>query len=35
MMHFLAEDEDLSAQERQELGKVLARKDRVRGGKND
>jgi len=31
MMHFLAEDEDLSARERQELSKILARKDRVEG----
>ena len=32
MMHFLAEDEDLSARERQELGKIFPQKDTAKGG---
>lgn len=31
MMHFLAEDEDLSARQRRELSKILARRDRKEG----
>ncbi len=31
MMHFLAEDEDLSPRERQELGNILSQKDKTKG----
>jgi predicted transcriptional regulator len=31
MMHFLAENEDLSARERRELSKILARRDKKEG----
>ena len=31
MMHFLAEDEDLSARERRELSKILAHRDKKEG----
>ena len=35
MMHFLAEDEDLSAAERKELSKILSRKSKLRESEND
>jgi BlaI family penicillinase repressor len=35
MMHFLAEDEDLTAGERKELGKILSRKSKSRESEND
>ena len=35
MMHFLAEDEDLSTAERKELSKILSRKSKLRESEND
>ena len=31
MMHFLAEDEDLSARDRKELSEILSQKDKIKG----
>ena len=35
MMHFLAEDEDMSARERKELSKILSRRSKLRESEND
>ncbi len=35
MMHFLAEDENLSAGERKELSKILSRKNKMRESEDD
>ncbi len=35
MMHFLAENENLSANQRKELIKILSKKDKSKGEKND